>query len=138
MTVYYRSPDVIITDRLVKVRVSGGWRVWVIADLSGFGIVHAGPPPGSGMWAVGTSSILIGLLAIRLRGWALVGIVVAFGLALVLYAVERRRRRSVARSQLWATYRGVEIVVFELPEPAFRGACRALVRSVQQTRDTRE
>jgi hypothetical protein len=33
---------------------------------------------------------------------------------------------------LWATYRGAEVVVFELPRSQFEAACRGLVKALQR------
>jgi hypothetical protein len=136
VTVYYRGSEVVVTHRLVRVRVAGGWRVWVLAELDELGVVHAGPPPGAGMWALGSSAVLVGLLAFRLHGWALLGALVVFALALVVAFVERRRARDRSRSQLWANYKGAEVVVFELPRGQFDAACRGLVRALERREDT--
>jgi hypothetical protein len=136
VTVYYRGPGVVVTHKLVRVRVSGGWQVWVVGELRDLGVVHAGPPPAAGMWALGSSAVLVGLLAFQLRGWAVPVAAVVFAVAMVVAYWERRRARNRSRSQLWATYKGAEVVVFELPRAQFEAACRGLVRALDHREDT--
>ena len=137
MTVFYRGPEVVVTHRLVRVRVAGGWRVWVLSELRELGVVHTGPPPAAGMWALGSSAVLVGLLAVRLRGWVAPVAVVVFAVALVVAYWERRRARDRSRSQLWATYCGAEVVIFELPRERFEGAVRGLVKALELRDETR-
>ena len=132
VTVFYRGPEVVVTHKLVRVRVAGGWRVWVLAELRDLGVVHTGPPPVAGMWALGSSAVLVELLAFRLKGWVLPVALVMFAVALVVAYWERRRARDRSRSQLWATYRDHEVVVFELRRDQFEAAVRGLVRALDQ------
>ncbi len=137
---YYRGPDrrrpeVVITDRLVRVRIPGGWQVWAITAMRDIGVVHTGPGAGRAVWALGTSVILIGSVTFRLRGWSLVAAGAVFVIAVVLSLADMRRRRERACSQLWATYRSMPVVIFELPERHFRAACRGLVRALDHRED---
>ncbi len=140
MPVHYRGPDrsrpeVVITDRLIRVRMPGGWRVWAIAGMRDVGVVHTGPNASRSMWALGTSAILVGSVAFRLRGWSLAAAGVAFAVAVVFSFLELRRARARACSQLWATYRGRPTIVFELPQRHFAAAARGLVRALDQRDD---
>ena len=137
MTVFYRGPGLVVTHKLVRVQLSGGWRVWVVGELRDLGVVHAGPPPSAGMWALGSSAVLVALLTFRLHGWAVPVSLVVFGAARVVAYWERRRARNRSCSQLWATYKGAEVVVFELPRAQFDAACRGLVRALDHRDDTR-
>jgi hypothetical protein len=137
MTVYYRSNRLIITDRLVRVRRDRGWQVWVIAELTGFSVEHDDPPWTAGMWALGSSAIVIGLLAARLGGWALPLALVVLALAALVATVERRRATARSCSQLRARYKGAGVLVFELPRGEFDAACRGLVRAIERREDTR-
>jgi hypothetical protein len=137
MTVYYRSHHVVITGKLVKVRVDRGWRAWVIAELNGFAVVHDDPPWTTGMWALGSSAIVVGLLVTRLGGWAVPLALVVFAVATAVAIIERRRARFRACSRLQADYKGTGVVVFELPRPEFDAACRGLIRALEQTEDAR-
>lgn len=137
MPVYYRGPDprrpeVVITGRLIRVRVPGGWRVWAIAGMRDIGVVHTGADADRAVWVLGTSAILVGSVALRLRGWSLVAAGVVFVLAVLFSFLELRRTRARACSQLWVTYRSLPTVVFELPERHFAAACRGLVRALDQ------
>lgn len=141
MPVYYRGPDrrrpeVVITDRLVRVRLPGGWRVWSITGMRDLGVVHTGPGAGRAMWALGTSALLVGSVAFRLRGWSLIAAGAVFALAVVFSFLDLRHARARACSQLWATYRDTPVVVFELPERHFAAACRGLVRALDHLEDT--
>jgi hypothetical protein len=132
VTDYYRSRDVVITHDRIRVRISGGWQVWILSDLDDLGMVHEGLPPATGVWAVGTSAVLVTVLAFQWGGWAVPVALVVFSVALVVAYWERRRARGRSRSQLWATYRGTEVVVFELPRSQFEAACRGLVKALQR------
>lgn len=136
MTVYYRSPRLVITDRLVRVRITGGWQAWLIGELRDLGVVHEEPPWTTGMWALGSSAIVVGLLAAQLGGWALPLALAVFALAVIMAIIERRRAAARACSQLRARYRGAEVVVFELPRGEFGAACRGLVRAIERREDT--
>jgi len=132
VTDFYRSPDVVITHDRIRVKRSGGWQVWVLAELDDWGVVHQGLPPATGMWALGSSAVLVGLLAYPLEGWVVPVAAVVFAVALVVAYWERRRARDRSRSQLWARYKGtVETVVFELPRSQFDAAVRGLVKALE-------
>jgi drug/metabolite transporter superfamily protein YnfA len=140
MPVYYRGPDgrrpdVVITDRLVRVRVPGGWRVWAIAEMRDIGVAHSGPDSGRAVWALGTSAILIATVAHRLRGWSLAAAGAVFVIAVMAFLVERRRSRERTHSELWVTWRGAPVVVFALPQRHFRAACRGLIRALDHRED---
>ncbi|MFG1604349.1 DUF6232 family protein [Actinoplanes sp. NPDC049265] len=137
MTVYYRSRRVVITEKLVKVRIDRGWQLWVIAELNGFSVVHDDPPWTTGMWALGSSAIVVGLLATQLGGWALPLALVVFALATAVAIIERRRARASSCSQLQAGYKGTGVVVFELPRPEFDAACRGLIRAIERNEDAK-
>jgi hypothetical protein len=138
LTVYFRSHRLVITDKLVKVRVDRGWQVWVIAELNGFSVQHDEPPWTTGMWALGSSAIVVGLLASQLGGWALPLALVVFGLAAIIAIIERRRAKARSCSQLRADYKGSGVVVFELPHSEFDAACRGLVRAIERREDTQQ
>ena len=140
MVVYYRGPDprrpdVVITDRLIKVRVAGGWRIFVIADINDFGVIDRGRVTGWATPATGTSVVLVAFLAYQVRGLALVLVTAIFVVGLILAGIERRRAQSRAPAQLWTTYHGHEIVVLEMPRPHLRAACRGLVRAMEHRED---
>ncbi|MEV6492867.1 DUF6232 family protein [Actinoplanes sp. NPDC051633] len=126
-----------ITHDRIRVRRSGGWQVWVLADLDGWGVMHQALPPATGMWSLGSSAVLVGLLAFQMRGWVVPVAIVLFAVALMVAYWERRRARSRSCSQLWASYKGGdEVVIFELPRSQFETAVRGLVRALQQRPDT--
>ncbi|WP_306212550.1 DUF6232 family protein [Actinoplanes sp. RD1] len=141
MTVYYRGPDprrpqLVITGRLVKVRVPGGWRVWVISELHDLGVVHRRPGHERIMSAAGGSVILVALAARHLHGWPVLAVVVILLLSLVIAAAEHRSTRRRAPAQLCASYRGAEVVVVELPRRDLDMACRGLIRAIEHRQDT--
>jgi hypothetical protein len=137
MTVYYRSHRLVITNKLVKVRIDRGWQLWVVAELNGFSVIHKDPPWTTGMWGLGSSAIVVGLLATRLGGWTLPLAVVVLALAAALAIIERRRARVRMCSQLQANYKGAGVVVFELPRPEFDAACRGLVRAIERNEEAK-
>ncbi|WP_153040649.1 DUF6232 family protein [Actinoplanes sp. TFC3] len=141
MTVYYRGPDprrpdIIITHSLIKVRVRHGWQVWIISELDDFGITHTPPPTDRVMVAMGTSVVLLGLLAYRLRGWALFAVAMVFIAGVAIAMAEQRWTRSRQLSQLRASYHGTEIMVIELPHRDMPAACRGLIRALERQNDT--
>jgi hypothetical protein len=90
--VYLRSEDLVITERIIKIRYIAGWQVWVIDDLGDFRIVrHEG----------------------RRRGF--------------------RRRQTI--SQLWATRRGISVLVFESGNVREFDAMTRALRRVLENRD---
>jgi hypothetical protein len=135
LTVYFRNRSLVITDRLVKVRVDRGWRVWVIAELNDFAVQHDDPPWTTGMWALGSSAIVVGLLATQLGGWTLPLALAVFTVAAVVAIVERRRARARSCSELRALYKGNDVMVFELPRQEFEPACRGLIRALERRED---
>jgi hypothetical protein len=137
MAIYFRSPEVVITDRLIKVRIPQGWRVWVIGDLSGFGIVSRESPSVRLNWGLGWSALVVLVLASQLRGWLVVLVTFLLLLAGASFVVGRRRASQRARSQLWARRDGRLVLVFELRARDFHAACRALRRVLDRRDDVR-
>ncbi|MEV7628194.1 DUF6232 family protein [Actinoplanes sp. NPDC089786] len=137
MTVYYRSRHVVITEKLVKVRVDHGWRLWVVAELRGCTVQHDDLPWTTGLWALGSSAIVVGLVATRLGGWALPLALIVFAVAVAVAIIERRRARARSCSELRATYKGQDVVVFELPRREFDAACRGLIRAIERREDAK-
>jgi hypothetical protein len=135
MTVYFRSPELVITDRLIKVRVSNGWQVWVIAGLNDFGIVRNEPPADRRSWGLGWSALVGTVLVSRLGGWLLLLAALLMTLACGWFVAGYRQARQRASSQLWAWHRGVPVLVFELPNRDFGAACRALRRVLDRRED---
>jgi hypothetical protein len=135
MTVYFRSPDVVITDQLIKVRVRNGWQIWVIGDLGGFGIARNGPSPDRRSWGLGWTALVSVFLTSRLGGRMLLIAVTLMVLACGWLLATSRRARRRASSQLWAHRRGVPVLVFERPNREFDAACRALRRVLDSRAD---
>ncbi len=134
MTVYFRSPRLVITERTIRVRIPGGWQVWVIDGLTGFGTARADAPVSRWNWGLGFSGVVGIVLAVQLRGWALV---LPFVILLVIigwYVLADHRIRRSATAQMWARRRGVPVLLYELPEREFDAAARAL-RRVLDRRD---
>ncbi|WP_305784283.1 DUF6232 family protein [Symbioplanes lichenis] len=141
MTVYYRGPDprrpeLVITGRLVKVRVPGGWRVWLISELHDLGVVRRRPGHERIMSATGGTVILVALAARHLHGWPVLAVVVVLLISLAIAAAEHRAHRRRVPAQLRASYRGTDVVVAELPRRDLEAACRGLIRAIEHRQDT--
>jgi hypothetical protein len=137
MAIYFRSSEVVITDRLIKVRVPQGWRVWVIADLGAFGVVSAESPSERRNWGLGWSALLMAVLASQLRGWLAVGATLLLVLTCGWLVIARHRAGQRVRSQLCARRDNRLVLVFELPLHDFNAACRALRRVLERRDDER-
>jgi hypothetical protein len=137
MAIYFRSSVVVITDQLIKVRVPRGWRVWVISDLSDFGMVCPELPVAFRAWGLGWSALVVMVLASRLRGWLLGLAALLVALAGAWFVVSRRWAARRLTPQLWARRRGTAVFLFELPARDFDAACRALRRVLDRHDDER-
>jgi len=135
MTVYFRSPALVITERLIRVRVPLGWQVWVISDLRDFGICRRPSPATRRSWLLGGSALVLAVLTVRPHPRLLPIALLLLVAACVWYVIDRRAARRRASSQLWATRRGASIMVFERPDREFDAACRALRRVLQTMQD---
>jgi hypothetical protein len=135
MTVYYRTPELVITHQLIKVRVPHGWQIWVIADLRGFGIARTEPSPDRRSWGLGSTALVSVFLASRLGGRLLLIVAALLMLAICWSVATARQARRRATSQLWAQRRGMPVLVFERPDREFDAACRALRRVLDRRAD---
>ncbi|HEX5198513.1 MAG TPA: DUF6232 family protein [Actinoplanes sp.] len=135
MTVYFRSADLVITEKLIRVRVTGGWRIWVIADLRDFGQVRHEPPVDRRSWGLGAPALVLVFATSRLGGWSLSAAAGLLAAACLWYAIDCRRARRRATAQLWATRRGASVLIFERPEIQFAAACRGLCRALDRLED---
>jgi hypothetical protein len=136
VTVYFRSPDLVITERLIRVRVPCGWQVWVIADLRDFGVVRRDPSADRRSWGLGGPALVLMFVAGRQGVWLLLAAVLVLAAAAAWYAADCRSARRRASSQLWASRRGAAVLVFERPAGEFDAACRALRRVLDHRADT--
>jgi len=131
MTVYFRSSALVITERLIRVRVRRGWRVWVISDLRDFGTCRRPSSTPRRSWLLGGPALVLVLAASRLEARLLPIGVLLLAVACIWYAADRRAARRRASSQLWAVRGGMSVLVFERPNREFDAACRALRRVLQ-------
>ncbi|MFI5895504.1 DUF6232 family protein [Actinoplanes sp. NPDC051513] len=135
MTVYFRSADLVITEKLIRVRVPYGWQVWVVADLRDFGQVRHEPPADRRSWGLGAPALVLVFVAWPVGGWVLPAAVLLLVAACVWYAADCRDARRRASSQLWASHRARAVMVFERPDREFDAACRALRRVLDRLED---
>ena len=135
MTVYFRSADLVITEKLIKARVRCGWQVWVIADLRDFGVVRRDPVADRRSWGLGGPALVLVFVAGRHGGWSLLAAATLLAAAVAWYAADCRSARRRASSQLWASRWGAAVLVFERPNGEFDAACRALCRVLDRRED---
>jgi hypothetical protein len=135
VTVFYRSVDLVITEKLIRARVPRGWQVWVIADLRDFRLVRREPSADRRSWALGGPALVLVFVAGPRGGWFLLGSVLLFLAACAWYAADCSAARRLASAQLWATRRGVSVLVFERPNREFDAACRGLRRVLERIED---
>lgn len=135
MTVYFRSVGLVITEKLIRVRIPQGWQVWVIADLRDFRQVRREPSADRRSWSLGGPALVLVFVAGPRGGWFLLGSVLLFLAACAWYAADRRAARQRASAQLWATRRGVAVLLFERPNHEFDAACRGLRRVLERLDD---
>lgn len=137
MTVYFRSAGLVITEQLIRVRVPGGWQVWVIADLHDFRACRRPAAADRRSWGLGGPALVLVIVASPLGGWLLPIAVLLFAAACAWYGADCRTARRRARSQLWAIRWGASVLVFERPDREFDAARRALVRVLERVEDGR-
>jgi hypothetical protein len=135
LTVYFRSAGLVITERLIRVRIPGGWQVWVIADLHDFRAYRLSSAADRRSWALGGPALVLVLLSSRLGGWLLLTAVLLFAAACAWYAADCRAARRRACSRLCAVRRGVWVLLFQLPNQEFDAACRGLRRVLERLAD---
>lgn len=135
MSVYFRSVNLVITEKLIRVRVPHGWQVWVIADLSDFGQVRLDAPADRRSWGLGAPALVLVFVTGRLGGWPLILAAVLLAVACCWYATDCSAARRRACAQLWATRQGVSVLIFERPNREFAAACRGLSRALHRLED---
>lgn len=135
MAVFYRSVDLVITEKLIRVRIPHGWQVWVVADLRDFRLVRRVPSADRRSWGLGGPALVLVFVAGARGGWFLLGPMLLFLVACVWYAADCRAARRRASGQLWATRSGVSVLIFERPNREFDAACRGLRRVLERIED---
>jgi hypothetical protein len=135
MTVYFRSASLVITGRLIRVRIPHGWQVWVITDLHEYRAYRIATPAGRRSWCLGGPALVLVVVTSPLGGWLLPIGVLLFASACAWYAADCRAARRRACSQLWAMRWGVSVLVFERPNREFDAAWRALRRVLERRGD---
>ena len=138
MRTYYRGPDAHVTDERFTWRAATP-RVFAVRELRDVVLTRRLDPDRRPDVALMAAALLAVLAAITV---GLVGLVVGAALGLVAVIVAgvafaTRRHRPAYLRQLRATYRGVQVLVYESPdERVFNQVKRALCRALEDNPPT--
>ena len=131
MSVFYRSPHVLITGEVLEV-AGTVWRRFAIRDLRQVRIVRQEPAGFSTQRVLGLSALVASLVTVPVVG-RVSGVLAIVTLTLLLVIVLMNLRFAPRVTwELIARYRGSSIVLFaSTDQHEFEQVCRALQRSLE-------
>jgi len=131
MSVFYRSPRVLITDDVFEVAYTARRR-YAIRDLHDVHIVRREPQTRSAERVLGLSALVAGLLVVPVVGRVSALLSALCLVVLLVTVVLNIRRRAPITWQLAATYRGHPAILLDSDDRhEFEQVCRGLLRSLE-------
>ena len=132
MSVFYRSPRVLITEDVFEVACTA-WCRYAIRDLRDVHIVRQDPGKPIGDRLLGLSALVAGLLVVPVIGGSSAELVVLTLVVLAAAVAVTVRRSPPVTWRLMATHRGRRMVLFtSVDQGEFEQVCRALQRGLDR------